>query len=88
MGNEPRGKFHGSNSSPNPKDDKNLSLLLTVGALCNNANLQNDNGTWRILGDPTEGELIVAVAKAGFDRAELERQYPRVGEVLYFQSFS
>jgi Ca2+-transporting ATPase len=82
VGYEPKGEFHGSGSL-SPKDDKDLSLILTIGALCNNANLQNDNGTWRIIGDPTEGALIVAAAKAGFERTELEKQYPRVGEIPF-----
>jgi len=82
VGYEPKGEFHGSGSL-SPKDDKGLSLLLTVGALCNNAILQNDNGTWRIMGDPTEGALIVTAVKAGFERAELEKRYTRVGEVPF-----
>jgi len=82
VGYEPKGEFHGSGPL-SPKDDKDLSLLLTIGAICNNASLQNDNGTWRIMGDPTEGALIVAAAKAGFERAELEKQYPRVGEIPF-----
>jgi len=83
VGYEPTGEFRGSSNSLNPRDDKDLSFLLTIGALCNNASLQNDNGTWRIMGDPTEGALIVAAAKAGLERAELEQQYPRVGEVPF-----
>jgi len=82
VGYEPKGEFHGSGSL-SPKDDKDLSLLLTIGALCNNASLQNDNGTWRIIGDPTEGALIVAAEKAGFERTELEKQHPRVGEIPF-----
>ena len=82
VGYEPKGEFHGSGAL-NPKDDKDLSLLLTIGTLCNNANLQNDNGIWRIIGDPTEGALIVSAAKAGFERTELEKQYPRVDEIPF-----
>jgi Ca2+-transporting ATPase len=82
VGYEPKGEFHGS-GPVNPKDDKDLSLLLTIGALCNNSSLENDKGSWRITGDPTEGALIVAAAKAGFERAELEKQYPRVGEIPF-----
>lgn len=79
VGYEPKGEFHGS-APLNPKDDKDLTLLLTVGALCNNAVLENEKGAWRIIGDPTEGAFIVAAAKAGLDKAELEKLYPRVWE--------
>jgi len=80
VGYEPKGEFHLGSDSFNPKDDKELSLLLTVGALCSNATLEYENGAWRILGDPTEGALIVAATKAGLEKAELEKIYPRVGE--------
>jgi Ca2+-transporting ATPase len=83
VGYEPKGEFYGSSDSSNPKEDKDLSLLLTIGALCNNANLEYENGVWRILGDPTEGALIAAAAKAGLEKAELEKIYPRVAEIPF-----
>lgn len=83
VGYEPKGDFHQGNSSINPKDDDDLSLLLGIGALCNNARLDNDNNTWSIMGDPTEGALIVTAAKAGFEQKELENQYPRKNEVPF-----
>ncbi len=51
-----------------------LQLLLKAAVLCNGATLQQENGTWRIIGDPTEGALLVAAAKAGLMKAELEGQ--------------
>jgi len=83
VGYEPKGDFYSSSNPFNPKEDKDLSLLLTIGALCNNATLDQENGVWRILGDPTEGALIVAVIKAGFEKAELEKIYPRIGEIPF-----
>jgi len=83
VGYEPKGDFYASSDAIKPRDDKDLSMLLTIGSLCNNAKLQNDNGTWRIMGDPTEGALIVAAAKAGLEQAELEKQYSRTGEVPF-----
>ena len=51
-----------------------LRLLLEAAVLCNGATLQQENGTWRIIGDPTEGALLVAAAKAGLTKAVLEGQ--------------
>ena len=35
-------------------------------------------GGWDIKGDPTEGALVVAAAKAGMDKADLDTQFPRM----------
>ncbi len=83
VGYEPKGEFRESDSSLDAENDKDLSLLLTVGALCNNASLENEKDAWRIMGDPTEGALIVSAEKAGLGRVELDKQYPRVGEVPF-----
>jgi len=82
VGYEPKGEFYSSSDPFNPRD-KDFSLLLTIGAMCNNATLEQENGVWRVLGDPTEGALIVAAAKAGLEKAELEKTYPRVGEIPF-----
>ena len=64
---------------------KGLEQLLTVATLCNDAKLEKDTATqrWIIKGDPTEGALIVAAAKAGLWKQELEQQQPRVGEIPF-----
>jgi Ca2+-transporting ATPase len=64
--------------------DDHLCELLRAGALCNDALLEQDeDGRWRIVGDPTEGALIVAAAKAGFRPAELATDYPRTAEIPF-----
>lgn len=83
VGYEPKGDFSSSSDALNPLDDKDLTMLLTIGSLCNNAILENNNGTWSIMGDPTEGALIVAAAKAGLEHAQLEKQYPRIDELPF-----
>jgi len=84
VGYEPKGEFHQNNSLINPEKDQDLSLLLRIGALCSNAKLdKNEKGSWSIIGDPTEGALIVAAVKARFEEKELEKNFPRIGEISF-----
>ncbi len=57
--------------------------LATAFLLCNDAELEQVEGRWRVLGDPTEGALIVLAGKAGLNPEEIRRQHPRVGEVPF-----
>ena len=81
-GYQPVGKFYQSEQEIQPQTDPDLSLLLRGAVLCNNAELQknNENNQWEIIGDPTEGALVVTAAKAGYDKKKLEQDYPRVKE--------
>ncbi|MBH0180374.1 MAG: cation-translocating P-type ATPase, partial [Nitrospira sp.] len=38
---------------------------MTAAVLCNGATLKQDNGTWQVIGDPTEGALLVTAQKVG-----------------------
>ncbi len=82
VGYQPKGEFYHDNSKVNPKETPSLNLLLTIGALCNNAKLEK-NENWHIIGDPTEGALIVAAEKAGIKQKEISEQYPRIGEIPF-----
>jgi Ca2+-transporting ATPase len=55
-----------------------LDLILKIGALCNDAEFLPEEA--QIIGDPTEGALVVAAAKAGMTRKELQATYPRTQE--------
>lgn len=61
------------------KDIKKLHRLLEVGVLCNNARIKEA----AVLGDPTEGSLIISAAKAGIDQADIIMQAPRVDEIPF-----
>jgi len=59
-------------------------VLLRVAALASDARLVRDaGGRWAIRGDPTEGALIVAAAKAGLAKSELEVRSPRTAEIPF-----
>ncbi len=55
-----------------------LGALLWVAAACNDAELAAPGAGSAIVGDPTEGALLVVAAKAAIRRAEIERDSPRV----------
>jgi magnesium-transporting ATPase (P-type) len=54
-----------------------LHDCLLAGALCNDAELMERDGRWTIVGDPTEGALLVAARKAGIDSAHAALRMPR-----------
>jgi len=59
-------------------------VLLRVAALASDATLVLDaGGRWVIRGDPTEGALIVAAAKVGLAKSELEVRCPRTAEIPF-----
>ncbi|MEW5930384.1 MAG: HAD-IC family P-type ATPase [Gemmatimonadota bacterium] len=57
--------------------------LMRAGALCSDAALHEEDGTWRVDGDPTEGALVVAARKAGLDVEALRREWPRLDAVPF-----
>ncbi len=84
-GYEPRGTFKvkGEKKEINPSSYPDLILLLKAAVLCNNSYLEEKNGKWIIRGDPTEGALLTAAAKAKLSKNELESRYPRVFELPF-----
>lgn len=67
-GYEPTGDLLQENRRLQVTDDPLLELALRIGVQCNSSNLHKENDKWVILGDPTEGALTVAAAKAGLER--------------------
>jgi P-type Ca2+ transporter type 2C len=74
----PNGEFQLDSKSIDPLADPALRGLLWGCALCNDAVLQYADNQWQILGDPTEGALLVLAHKAGIEATA--QDYPRVQE--------
>jgi Ca2+-transporting ATPase len=64
-------------------DDHVLSALLHVAAGCNDAELGERGGRPIVVGDPTEGALLVVAGKRGITRARIEAEYARVATVPF-----
>lgn len=76
----PEGDFLLNSQPMQAIDRPELKALLVACALCNDSILQKENGQWAILGDPTEGALLVVAAKAGIRGDQWANDLPRVGE--------
>ncbi|HPT38213.1 MAG TPA: cation-translocating P-type ATPase [Methanothrix sp.] len=63
-GYNPEGSFSENGVTIDPQSG-DLVRLLSIGVLCNNSDIEKANGGWRVVGDPTEGAMIVAAQKAG-----------------------
>ena len=65
----------------NFKNQPDLETLIKAGVLCNSADVsKNRDGSWEILGDPTEASLLVLGERAGIKEDELKNR----GKVLDF----
>jgi Ca2+-transporting ATPase len=76
-----KGKFVSEHKKSMPSQDAGLHALLYAAAACNDAEIINEG----IIGDPTEGALLVASAKGGIHRGDIETSAPRLS-VLPFDS--
>jgi Ca2+-transporting ATPase len=82
-GYDPSGEFSFDGTPVAPSTE--LLRLLEAGALACDASIvraESQEG-WQIRGDPTEGALVVAAAKAGLKKTGLEAQFPRVSEIPF-----
>ena len=83
----PVGDFQDDGKKVNIQEFPGISTALWVGTINNDAQLEKTqeegNDFYRIIGDPTEGSILVAAAKAGAQAEDLNNAYPREGEVPF-----
>ena len=83
----PVGQFS-SNGGTKAEPGSELKQMLSAATLASDVKLvkNGNNGSesdWDIKGDPTEGALVVAAAKAGLKKEALDEIYPRVQEIPF-----
>jgi len=83
QGYEPQGEFYRDGQILHPESGTPLASMLRIGTLCNDALLTEEEDGYDILGDPTEGALVVAAAKAGMNKEKLEKSLPRLDEIPF-----
>ena len=80
----PEGGFCDADRAPVSVDaNAALRWSLLAGACCNDAALAQDGGRWDIVGDPTEGAMLVVAAKANLDPQRLAATLPRVATIPF-----
>ncbi len=94
-GYEIKGNFLLNKQEFDPTKDKCLLHCLEIGVLCNNSILKQNNigitglwrrgtqGGWSIEGDPTEGAIVIAAAKANIWRSVVEKNQQRLAEIPF-----
>jgi len=67
------------------EENSPLNVLFQIGALCNDAKMTGNpqENNYGIIGDPTEGAMVVAAEKTGISVAELSVRFPRVNELPF-----
>ena len=60
-----------------------LALALRAAVLCNDARLAEHDGQWQVVGDPTEGALLVMGHKGGFTQHVADAEWPRIDSIPF-----
>ena len=82
-----KGEFKKDNQVVSLSNHPAAANTLWVGVLNNDAELElvqnNGSSSYRIIGDPTEGSILVAAAKADPDSSQLNTAFPRTDEIPF-----
>lgn len=84
-GYKPEGKILHEGIDIKEEQKPYLLNVLRIGLLCNESNLYEENGDFKVDGDPTEGGLIVSAMKMGLKKDEEEIKYKQIA-IIPFES--
>ncbi|MDD4905797.1 MAG: cation-translocating P-type ATPase, partial [Methylobacter tundripaludum] len=77
------GAFFSDNMESLPSEKPELLALLRASVACNDAELALIDNRPVVIGDPTEGALLVVAAKGGITRGVFETEMPRLATVPF-----
>ncbi len=83
VGYEPLGDCRLDDRIVDPEHYPALALAIRTGVLCNDAHLQQQAHQWRVMGDPTEGALLVLGGKVGFSQHVADGAWPRLDSIPF-----
>ena len=84
-GYDPHGGFILNGKEMDLSQFAEIEELARAVLLCNDAHLEETEGSWRVHGDPTEGALVTLAKKAGLDPLLENEMWPRT-DVIPFES--
>ncbi len=84
-GYQPVGGVTDANGAPLQESSgaRDIRRLLRAAALASNATLEERDGAWHVLGDPTEGALVAAAGKVGEAPDKAGARLPRIDEMPF-----
>jgi len=83
VGYAPEGNVSLNGQCIDPERYPALVMAIRAGVLCNDARLYENDGLWRIEGDPTEGALLVLGGKTGFSKPHIDANWPRLDSIPF-----
>jgi len=83
IGYAPAGEFLLNDKKLKPQDYPDLMQALRIGVLCNGAQLNEERGAYKIVGDPTEAALLTVAGKAGLGKQQEEQKASFVDELPF-----
>lgn len=82
-GYEPEGDILIEGEKIDPESINEIFTLASIGALTNDAKLEEEDNRVKMIGDPTEGSLLTFAGKNKLVKEELESSYPRIEEIPF-----
>lgn len=82
-GYEPAGRIKQDNDEIDGRNHAQLTELGRAAALCNDAELKQDEDQWLVEGDPMEGALLVFAGRTGLDAREVRRQWKQTDVIPF-----